>query len=501
MGILKNIFVLTLMYSVLFPQSFNTYLMGYMQGNYQYPPNAPNYVGDEFGKRLAAGDINGDGYDDLAVFSFYTSTGLLSGEVDVFFGSSPFDTIPDITLKGEYDLQLFGSGIFMNGDYNSDGVNDLVIGVVGQNDDRGLVKIFFGGSPFDTTADLIFQENGNINAYFGSDLASVDFNSDGYDDLLVGAPNDRDVFLYFGGADMDTVADGVFHRLFWSLNTAGDFNNDGYEDFITSGNNWSHLYYGGDTVNTDVNLIFHASGDIEANDYNGDSFVDLYFSLTGIFLGGEIPDTTLDITAPVEFRGNPAAGKYNMDGFSDLILGQSGNGCGVVYLHLGNNPMNNIPDGYFYDTGCGKLGYRTAAGDFNGDGADDMAFSERWYQNYFEFWPDYKIGRVYVFSGDTTSLSVSEDVPTLSQDFRLFDPYPNPFNAVVTIPFELDNNSYVIARLFDIKGRLVDVFINEEKTAGFYEFTYQANTIPTGVYFIRFTTNTGSDVKKIILLK
>ena len=162
--------------------------------------------------------------------------------------------------------------------------------------------------------------------------------------------------------------------------------------------------------------------------------------------------------------------------------------------------MNNIPDGYFYDTGCGKLGYRTAAGDFNGDGADDMAFSERWYQNYFEFWPDYKIGRVYVFSGDTTSLSVSEDVPTLSQDFRLFDPYPNPFNAVVTIPFELDNNSYVIARLFDIKGRLVDVFINEEKTAGFYEFTYQANTIPTGVYFIRFTTNTGSDVKKIILL-
>ena len=236
------------MYSVLFPQSFNTYLMGYMQGNYQYPPNAPNYVGDEFGKRLAAGDINGDGYDDLAVFSFYTSTGLLSGEVDVFFGSSPFDTIPDITLKGEYDLQLFGSGIFMNGDYNSDGVNDLVIGVVGQNDDRGLVKIFFGGSPFDTTADLIFQENGNINAYFGSDLASVDFNSDGYDDLLVGAPNDRDVFLYFGGADMDTVADGVFHRLFWSLNTAGDFNNDGYEDFITSGNNWSHLYYGGATA-------------------------------------------------------------------------------------------------------------------------------------------------------------------------------------------------------------------------------------------------------------
>lgn len=476
--------------------------MGYMQGNFQYQQNSPDDLGDQFGAFLvSAGDINDDGFDDLAVFSFYDSTGLQAGEVDIFFGGSPFDTISDITLKGEYDFQKFGAGLFMDGDFNSDGVDDLVIGVVGENDDRGLVKIFFGGSPFDTTADIILKENVNRDALYGLELASIDYNNDGKDDLLVGAPNDRDVYLYFGGADMDTIADGVFHRVFWYLSTAGDFNNDGYEDFITTGNNWSHLYYGGDTVNTDVDLIFNARGEIDANDYNGDEFDDLYIDLTGIFLGGEIPDTTLDITAPLEFRGNPAGGKYNMDGFTDLILGQGFTGCGVVYLHLGINPMDNIPDGYFTDTGCGYLGYATASGDLNGDGADDFIFSEPDYQRLFQFEPDYRIGRVYVFSGDTTNLSVSEDEPVISRDFKLFEPYPNPFNAVVTIPFELEKNSHVIARLFDIKGRLVDVFINEEKTAGFHKFSYKVETIPTGVYFIRFTTNTGSDVKKIIFLK
>ena len=101
--------------------------MGYMQGNFQYQQNSPDNLGDQFGAFLvSAGDINDDGFDDLAVFSFYDSTGLQAGEVDIFFGGSPFDTTADIILK-ENEISL-----------SKDKVDVLVIGHGSMDPNAGI---------------------------------------------------------------------------------------------------------------------------------------------------------------------------------------------------------------------------------------------------------------------------------------------------------------------------------------------------------------------------
>jgi len=89
----------------------------------------------------------------------------------------------------------------------------------------------------------------------------------------------------------------------------------------------------------------------------------------------------------------------------------------------------------------------------------------------------------------------------LPKRFALYPPYPNPFNPVTTIKFDLPVDSFINISVFDLSGRLVDVLVSDIYNAGSYEMDWNADTYSTGLYLIQFKSDKFTATKKIILMK
>ena len=107
--------------------------------------------------------------------------------------------------------------------------------------------------------------------------------------------------------------------------------------------------------------------------------------------------------------------------------------------------------------------------------------------------------------GSFTSIHKDE---TIVNYYKLFQNYPNPFNAVTIIKFTLKNsefkiqNSVVELRVYDIIGKEVAILINGKKQIGTYTVKFDADELPTGIYFYRLILDgIPVETKKMILLK
>jgi photosystem II stability/assembly factor-like uncharacterized protein len=91
-------------------------------------------------------------------------------------------------------------------------------------------------------------------------------------------------------------------------------------------------------------------------------------------------------------------------------------------------------------------------------------------------------------------------------EFSLYQNFPNPFNPVTKIKFEIpgqarNDNTLVTLKIYDILGREVATLVNEEKPAGEYEVEFDGNGLPSGIYFYQLKTGQYSETKKMVLLK
>lgn len=111
--------------------------------------------------------------------------------------------------------------------------------------------------------------------------------------------------------------------------------------------------------------------------------------------------------------------------------------------------------------------------------------------------------------GDTVLVDVNDNSPATPLKFQLLQNFPNPFNPATTIkysiPFEINGNKssrqFVTLKIHDILGREITTLVNEEKSPGNYEITFNARGLPSGVYFYSLKTGNRSEVKKMLLLK
>ena len=69
------------------------------------------------------------------------------------------------------------------------------------------------------------------------------------------------------------------------------------------------------------------------------------------------------------------------------------------------------------------------------------------------------------------------DYPMTINDYLLYQNYPNPFNPSTTIGYKLKERGYVKLMVYDIKGELVSVLVNQEQEAGYYEVEFSVSSI------------------------
>jgi len=314
-----------------------------------------------------AGDVNGDGYDDVVVgAALFDSLFTNEGQVRVFHGSATgLAASPAWTEEGGSANALLGGSVAAAGDVNGDGYGDVLVGV--QNlVNRGEARVYLG-SPSGLAADPVWRYRGEPLEYFGSAVAGAgDVNGDGFDDILVGGPSTNNPFrvgrayLFLGSPSGPIgyyswvlAASTPFTALGSVLAGIGDLNGDGLDDIAVG-----------------------APG--ERNTVAGDAFVFLGAPF-GYLVAAPWP------ASPPGGRGQGFASSlagmdWDQDGYPDIIVGDpfvsnSQPLAGRVLVHRGSpsGPLSSpdwIAEG---DVARGLLGQSVAAaGDVNGDGTTDL---------------------------------------------------------------------------------------------------------------------------------
>ncbi|KAA3605107.1 MAG: hypothetical protein DWQ01_21175 [Planctomycetota bacterium] len=197
--------------------------------------------GDQYGWAVSGiGDVNRDGFPDLAVGAVQTATteGPAAGYVHVLSGQ---DGRTLLLLEGQEDHDEFGIAVSGAGDVNRDGVPDILVGARfanGGGTSFGEAKVFSGHD-----GQMLLEFHGHTRfSEFGRSVASAgDVDQDGYPDLIVGAPKDDNVKRDVGsayvlsGRDASTLfvlsGDRSQDGFGYSVSGVGDLNRDGYADF------------------------------------------------------------------------------------------------------------------------------------------------------------------------------------------------------------------------------------------------------------------------------
>lgn len=500
---------------------------------------------DDFTHCASAGDLNADGFMDIIVGAPGGAGG--QGLVKIYFGSADFDTIPEFRIV---DGGNFGKSVACAGDVNKDGYDDILVGAPTaynyntQASMAGKAHIYFGGSPMDTVVDVILQDS-DYHYTFGSCVTSAgDVNDDGYDDVVIAAPDDwaaaGRVFIYFGGQPMDSVYDvriegppDSAEHFGWSVAGIGDINSDGFEDILIGrpyagvpwGTGKASLYFGGNPMDTIPDIIFE--GDTatyyrfgrnvaSAGDVNGDGVTDMLVAGGGacarlFHTASTTPEVSLDTLnlfgediIPSAFGlAISSAGDLNRDGQDDIIVGDRQCGTdlkGRVYVFYGGENMDSLWDVILSGRGQGKekFGARVApAGDVNCDGYNEILVSS--------YRDSTLIGEVFIFTSRPTSVQESDERRQIN-NFHLCQNYPNPFNPETVIEYVLPVNSEVNISIYNILGRHIKTLIDEYQTIGYRKVKWNGTDragreVSSGVYLYTLKTDTIVEVKKMLLLR
>jgi hypothetical protein len=100
---------------------------------------------------------------------------------------------------------------------------------------------------------------------------------------------------------------------------------------------------------------------------------------------------------------------------------------------------------------------------------------------------------------DGNPLSLEE--VSLPVTYSISNIYPNPFNPLATINYGLPEYGRVKIAVYDISGRQVARLMNNIQTPGFHSVVWEASSYPSGLYFIRMTSNNFTDTRKVLLFK
>jgi hypothetical protein len=97
--------------------------------------------------------------------------------------------------------------------------------------------------------------------------------------------------------------------------------------------------------------------------------------------------------------------------------------------------------------------------------------------------------------------SVAQEKPPAVADYRLMQNYPNPFNPRTTIRFEVPRREHVKLKVYDLLGREVAALVDEMKSAGHHEVTFDASKVASGIYFYKLTAGEFGGTRRMAVVK
>lgn len=108
---------------------------------------------------------------------------------------------------------------------------------------------------------------------------------------------------------------------------------------------------------------------------------------------------------------------------------------------------------------------------------------------------------VYGTTGDIWKEEVSEQEVSLPQRTTLFDNFPDPFNPQTIIRYTLAEPGEVKLTVMNTLGQIVQTLVDAYEEAGAKSITFDASSLPSGVYYYRLQSRKFSDLQKMVLLK
>ncbi len=358
------------------------------------------YSSDFFGWSVSsAGDVNGDGYDDViigAYSAYYSATSLRPGKAYIYYGSASGLSGAPTVLIGDAGDDYFGYSVSSAGDVNGDGFDDVIVGAYGNDEAGGLAgkAYVFKGGPGGLDTNAIWLGWGEVGGdYYGRSVAGAgDVNGDGYDDIIVGAygydlgglTNRGKVYVYHGsssgvdpGASWTRIGDLATDYFGHSVSSAGDVNGDGLDDVLVGAYN---AYNTVTSTRSGKSYVFLG----DKTGMSATSFWEVAGEAASDYFGGAIASSA----------------RINGDGYADIIVGARYNDTpsttdnrGKAYLFRGS-PGGPATTTMEYGLGEGASNYFGAcvacAGDVNGDGYDDIIVGAYGYNSLR--------GRVYIYT-------------------------------------------------------------------------------------------------------
>jgi hypothetical protein len=106
-----------------------------------------------------------------------------------------------------------------------------------------------------------------------------------------------------------------------------------------------------------------------------------------------------------------------------------------------------------------------------------------------------------IFEFTTTCVGIKEPGGEIPDEFILYQNYPNPFNPSTTISFAMPKYELVKLVVYDINGKEIVELINESKPAGNYFVVFEADNLPSGIYFYSISAGDFKETKKMVLIK
>ncbi|MFH1009724.1 MAG: T9SS type A sorting domain-containing protein [bacterium] len=132
----------------------------------------------------------------------------------------------------------------------------------------------------------------------------------------------------------------------------------------------------------------------------------------------------------------------------------------------------------------------------------DYDYLDRWVQNGITY--EYRISDVDITGRETIHeqiVSATPNAAAIPTEFALHSAYPNPFNPVTTIRYDVKESGLVSLKIFDLLGREVSTLVYGTVAAGSYSIDWHAGDLPSGVYLCRMEAQDFMQTRKVVLLK